>query len=100
MQSDVRLLCNNCRTYNDDGSLLYKDANTIESWFDEKVKEALAAHSELRELEDPSQKENSAPATGTSTPQPTPSVLPKIKLISNSAASQAASSANAGDSED
>ena len=28
--SDIRLLCNNARTYNDDGSLLYQDANEIE----------------------------------------------------------------------
>ncbi len=30
LQADIMLLCNNCRTYNDDGSLLYADANTIE----------------------------------------------------------------------
>jgi ATP-dependent helicase STH1/SNF2 len=30
MQADIKLLCSNCRTYNDDGSLLYADANTIE----------------------------------------------------------------------
>jgi len=27
---DVKTLCNNCRTYNEDGSVLYKDANLIE----------------------------------------------------------------------
>jgi ATP-dependent helicase STH1/SNF2 len=27
---DVGLLCNNCRTYNEDGSILYQDANMIE----------------------------------------------------------------------
>jgi ATP-dependent helicase STH1/SNF2 len=30
IRADVELLCNNCRTYNEDGSLLYADANTIE----------------------------------------------------------------------
>lgn len=30
MKADIQLLCRNCRTYNDDGSLLYADANTIE----------------------------------------------------------------------
>lgn len=30
MKSDIDLLCNNCRTYNDDASLLYADANRIE----------------------------------------------------------------------
>ena len=28
--ADVRLLCNNCRTYNEDSSLLFQDANLIE----------------------------------------------------------------------
>lgn len=27
---DIRLMCNNCRTYNDDGSMLFGDANLIE----------------------------------------------------------------------
>lgn len=30
MRKDVTLMCNNCRTYNDDGSLLYADANVME----------------------------------------------------------------------
>jgi ATP-dependent helicase STH1/SNF2 len=29
-RNDIRTLCNNCRTYNDDESILYKDANLIE----------------------------------------------------------------------
>jgi ATP-dependent helicase STH1/SNF2 len=29
-RQDVALLCSNCRTYNEDGSLLYQDANQIE----------------------------------------------------------------------
>jgi ATP-dependent helicase STH1/SNF2 len=32
--SDVRLLCKNARTYNEDGSLLFQDANLIEVSFD------------------------------------------------------------------
>ena len=31
---DFKLLCNNCRQYNEDSSMLYKDANTIEVRFD------------------------------------------------------------------
>ena len=30
MRRDILLMCNNCRTYNEDGSLLYADANDIE----------------------------------------------------------------------
>ncbi|KAF2841462.1 putative RSC complex subunit [Patellaria atrata CBS 101060] len=29
-KADVKLLCDNCRQYNEDGSVLYQDANTIE----------------------------------------------------------------------
>lgn len=30
MRRDILLMCNNCRTYNEDGSLLYSDAHVIE----------------------------------------------------------------------
>lgn len=30
MRKDIATMCNNCRTYNDDGSLLYADANVME----------------------------------------------------------------------
>jgi ATP-dependent helicase STH1/SNF2 len=30
---DIGLLCNNCRTYNEDGSFLWVDANSIEVCF-------------------------------------------------------------------
>ena len=37
-RDDVRLLCNNARTYNEDGSLLFQDANDIEVCKDEVSK--------------------------------------------------------------
>ncbi|KAI1268497.1 SNF2 family N-terminal domain-containing protein [Xylariaceae sp. FL1019] len=30
LRRDITLMCNNCRTYNEDGSLLYSDANVME----------------------------------------------------------------------
>jgi len=33
MRKDITLMCNNCRTYNEDGSLLYSDANVMEVSF-------------------------------------------------------------------
>ncbi len=33
MRKDITLMCNNCRTYNEDGSLLYSDANVMEVGF-------------------------------------------------------------------
>jgi ATP-dependent helicase STH1/SNF2 len=29
-RQDIALLCSNCRQYNEDGSVLYEDANLIE----------------------------------------------------------------------
>jgi len=84
LKTDIVTLCNNCRTYNDDSSLLYADANTMEDFFNNKLKEELIAHPELQELEDPSHKDTSAAAsTSAGTPQPVPSALPKIRLVSN-----------------
>ncbi|CAK7211793.1 transcriptional regulator [Sporothrix curviconia] len=86
LQADIKLLCNNCRTYNDDGSLLYADANTIEAFFDAKLAETLAAHPELQALEPghaPTKESPEAPTTTNSTPAPPSNPLPKIKLVSN-----------------
>ncbi|ERS99921.1 ATP-dependent helicase STH1/SNF2 [Sporothrix schenckii 1099-18] len=85
MQADIKLLCNNCRTYNDDGSLLYADANTIEEFFNAKIAETLAAHPELQALEPggATKASSEAPTTTNSTPAPAATPLPKIKLVSN-----------------
>ncbi|CAK7271643.1 transcriptional regulator [Sporothrix epigloea] len=86
LQKDIKLLCSNCRTYNDDGSLLYADANTIEDFFDKKLAETLAAHPELQALEpgNSANKDVSEPLTMVnSTPTPSSNTLPKIKLVSN-----------------
>ncbi|KAJ9154819.1 Chromatin structure-remodeling complex subunit snf21 [Pleurostoma richardsiae] len=85
LRKDVELLCNNCRTYNEDGSLLYSDANTMESYFNQKFRDELRDHPGLNELEDSSQKEAStAPSTSAGTPQPTSNGPTRIKLINNS----------------
>ncbi|KAI1868127.1 uncharacterized protein JN550_006615 [Neoarthrinium moseri] len=85
MRRDVVLMCNNCRTYNDDGSLLYADANVMEKFFNTKAQEELTAHPELVELDDPSAKESSAaPTTSAGTPQPVTNPT-RIKLVTNGA---------------
>ncbi|CAK7271792.1 transcriptional regulator [Sporothrix epigloea] len=86
LQADIKLLCNNCRTYNDDGSLLYADANTMETFFDAKLAETLAAHPELQALEpghSVNKDSSETSATVNSTPAPLSNPLPKIKLVSN-----------------
>jgi ATP-dependent helicase STH1/SNF2 len=40
---DIRLLCNNCRTYNEDTSILFKDANLIENTMLDTVRKELDA---------------------------------------------------------
>lgn len=83
MRRDITLMCNNCRTYNEDGSLLYADANVMEKFFNDKAQEALNEHPELAELEDPSARGSSAaPTTSTGTPQPISNPT-RIKLVSN-----------------
>jgi len=85
MRRDIMLMCNNCRTYNEDGSTLYADAHTMEKFFNDQAQELLSKHPQLAELEDPSTKEgSSAPNTAAGTPQPTST--PRIKLVSNGAA--------------
>lgn len=51
-RQDIGLLCNNCRTYNEDTSLLYADANLIEQTCLEKLKEATADHPEMQDFDD------------------------------------------------
>jgi ATP-dependent helicase STH1/SNF2 len=51
--ADVRLLCDNCRLYNEDGSVLYLDANLIEETVARKLRDLTAGDDELaREVEE------------------------------------------------
>ncbi|KAF2114895.1 SNF2 family N-terminal domain-containing protein [Lophiotrema nucula] len=49
---DIRNLCNNCRTYNEDTSLLYHDANTIEDAALAKLKAATEAYPDFQDFDD------------------------------------------------
>ncbi|KAL3419469.1 rsc complex subunit [Phlyctema vagabunda] len=64
LKEDIHLLCTNAKTYNEDGSLIYVDAVSIENACDAKITEELSEHPELAELEGGSV----APTTGTATP--------------------------------
>ncbi|RYC65810.1 hypothetical protein CHU98_g369 [Xylaria longipes] len=77
MRKDITLMCNNCRTYNEDGSLLYSDAN---KFFNDKAQEELNEHPELVDLEDPSS--SAPPTTSAGTPQPYTNTT-RIKLVTN-----------------
>ncbi|KAI1393854.1 chromatin remodeling complex SWI/SNF, component SWI2 and related ATPase [Hypoxylon trugodes] len=83
MRSDIVLMCNNCRTYNEDGSLLYSDAIVMEKFFNDRAQEEINGHPELAELEDPSTKDSSAaPTTSAGTPQSSANTT-RIKIVTN-----------------
>ncbi|RYP17826.1 hypothetical protein DL765_004310 [Monosporascus sp. GIB2] len=84
MRRDIALMCNNCRTYNEDGSLLYSDANVIEKFFNDKAQDEISQHPELAELEDPSAKDSSVAPTSVGTPQPSIGTT-RIRLVTNGA---------------
>ncbi|KAI1757756.1 SNF2 family N-terminal domain-containing protein [Xylaria castorea] len=80
MRKDITLMCNNCRTYNEDGSLLYSDAHVMEKFFNDKAQEELNEHPGLVDLEDASS--SAPPTTSAGTPQPSTNTT-RIKLVTN-----------------
>ena len=51
-RQDIGLLCNNCRTYNEDTSLLYQDANLIEQTAVEQLKKGAEEHPDMQDFDD------------------------------------------------
>ncbi|KAI1824846.1 SNF2 family N-terminal domain-containing protein [Xylaria intraflava] len=96
MRKDITLMCNNCRTYNEDGSLLYSDANVMMKFFNDKAQEELNEHPELVDLEDHSS--SAPPTTSTGTPQPSTSAT-RIKLVTNGASLNGAGNGSLSDGE-
>lgn len=98
-RTDISLLCSNCRQYNEDGSILYQDANMIEVSLHEfyitrtlanhilqsacmdKLREEMANHPGSQDLEGDSADGNSTrPMSSVGTPQPAPKSGIKLKL--------------------
>jgi ATP-dependent helicase STH1/SNF2 len=52
-RQDLGLLCNNCRLYNEDSSLLYADANLIEQTALDKMRESTAEFPEWQDFDEP-----------------------------------------------
>ncbi|KAF1986039.1 SNF2-family ATP-dependent chromatin remodeling factor snf21 [Aulographum hederae CBS 113979] len=50
--ADMKTLCNNCKTYNEDGSMLYKDAQMIEEMCLRRLKEETDPYPELQDFDD------------------------------------------------
>ncbi|KAF2261179.1 hypothetical protein CC78DRAFT_362667 [Lojkania enalia] len=72
-RQDIGVLCNNCRTYNEDTSLLYQDANLIEQTCLDKLRAATEALPEMQDFDDGSSLNGGASTTIASavgTPRP------------------------------
>ncbi|KAK7225744.1 hypothetical protein V2G26_013747 [Clonostachys chloroleuca] len=81
LRKDFDLLIRNCQTFNEDGSILYQDAKTMDEFFKARYEEELSAHPELAELEEDAKTESAPPSTSGGTPIPSGT---RIKLISSS----------------
>ncbi|KAM0719229.1 hypothetical protein Q7P37_005134 [Cladosporium fusiforme] len=89
-RQDVGLLCANCKQYNEDGSVLYNDANVIEDALVAKLREETAAHPEWQDFDDASSTADGAstrPMSSVGTPQPAKSGI-KLKLNGRPSASR------------
>lgn len=51
-RQDMALLCNNCRTYNEDTSILYQDANLIEDTCVSKLREETEEYPQFADFDD------------------------------------------------
>lgn len=85
-RNDIRLLCNNARTYNEDTSIIFQDANDIETACVNKLKAETANHPEFRDYDDssstPADAQSTAGASNRGTPMPAGNA-PKLKLTFN-----------------
>ncbi|KAL9612428.1 MAG: hypothetical protein Q9167_002976 [Letrouitia subvulpina] len=86
-RNDIRLLCNNARTYNEDGSILFQDANDIETACVVRLKQETENHPELQDFDDlsstPADGRSTAAVSSVGTPIASGSAAPKLKLTFN-----------------
>ncbi|KAJ5099760.1 hypothetical protein N7532_006761 [Penicillium argentinense] len=97
-RDDIHLLCQNARTYNEDGSLLFQDANDIEAKCVVELKKLTEGHPEFANFDDPGSVVGDGQSTGADTPMTasTPG-QPKIKLTFNNSNFDSASTQNGTD---
>jgi len=95
LRADIRLLCKNAKTYNEDGSVIFNDAVAIEAACEAKIREEINEHPELGD-DDSSRNGGSAPTTTTGTPMPSG----KLKLINSANYANGGSSGVQSDDDD
>ncbi|KAI4131613.1 MAG: hypothetical protein LQ338_001127 [Usnochroma carphineum] len=85
-RNDIRLLCNNARTYNEDTSIIFQDANDIEAACVTKLKAETENYPAFQDFEEsnltPADGRSTAGFSNTGTPMP-PGNAPKLKLTFN-----------------
>ncbi|KAL1853772.1 transcriptional regulator [Paecilomyces lecythidis] len=93
-RDDIHLLCQNARTYNEDGSILFQDANKIESTAIAEIKKQLENYPDFANLDevDSTADGQSAAVSGAGTP----SGQPKLKLTFNTGNRDSANGTNSG----
>ncbi|KAF2143029.1 uncharacterized protein K452DRAFT_269703 [Aplosporella prunicola CBS 121167] len=69
-RQDIALLCSNCRTYNEDTSVLYQDANLIEETCVQKLKEETEEYPQFADFgeKDGSMRPSTGPVSSVGTP--------------------------------
>ncbi|CAL5871790.1 uncharacterized protein PFLUO_LOCUS6043 [Penicillium psychrofluorescens] len=102
-REDVHMLCQNARTYNEDGSLLFQDANDIEAKCLMELKKQTEGHPEFANFDDSVSAAGDGMSTlsGTDTPMTagTPG-QPKLKLTFSNANRDSGDSANGAELDD
>ncbi|KAJ5381312.1 Chromatin structure-remodeling complex subunit snf21 [Penicillium cataractarum] len=109
-RDDIHLLCQNARTFNEDGSLLFQDANDIESKCVSELKKLTADHPQFANFDGTDSVagdgQSAGAPSGTATPQTAGTPGPKLKLTFNnpnaaeSATSAATSTVNGADADE
>ncbi|TKA82412.1 hypothetical protein B0A49_00011 [Cryomyces minteri] len=86
-RNDIGLLCNNCRHYNEDSSILYQDANLIEETCLQKLREATGPYPDFQDYDDQDSSirdgRSTAPMSSVGTPQASAGPARKLKLKLN-----------------
>ncbi|KAJ5573671.1 uncharacterized protein N7459_008098 [Penicillium hispanicum] len=102
-RDDIHLLCQNARTYNEDGSILFQDANDIEEKCVMELKKQTEGHPEFANFDDPASIAGDGQSTGgvsgadTPLTADTPGQQPKLKLTFNNSNSGSANNFNGAD---
>ncbi|GFN20425.1 putative RSC complex subunit (Sth1) [Aspergillus tubingensis] len=97
-RNDIHLLCQNARTYNEDGSILFQDANDIEAKCLAELQKETEGYPQFANYDDLGGQGGNDQSTAAASGAETPSAVatPKLKLTFNSGNRDNAAAAGAG----